>query len=107
MKEISIEEFKEEIESRKIILTIDSYGELINNLLSPVRCKLAFSNVSVNVIAPAYIKLEREDEFIRIAQINKIYRKTSFDNKGRISTLYMIDSGSLECTNKMYTLTCI
>lgn len=99
-EKISIETLKDEIENKRVCLTLES--DNINNVMSPIRCNIEFESLSINIIHPASIHLYGDEREVRLSQINYIYRENKYEN-----TVYILNCGKFAQTNKDYILKCL
>lgn len=100
VEKISIEALKEELKDKKVYLTLSSNS--FNNVMSPIKCKIEFENIRVNIIHPASIHLFGEGRSVRISQINYIHKENRYG-----VTTYILNCGKFEQINKDFILECL
>ena len=100
VEKISIETLKEELKDKRMRLTLES--DNINNVMSPIKCKIEFENISVNIIHPASIYLYGEGRDVKLSQINCIHKENRYG-----VTVYILNCGKLAQTSKDFILECL
>lgn len=100
VEKISIETLREELKDRKVRLTLES--ESLNNVMSPIKCKIEFENINVNIIHPASIHLYGEGRDVKLSQINCIHKENRYG-----VTVYILNCGKLAQTSKDFILECL